>query len=517
MVITDDTLKKIITGVVPAAGKAVSRTAKRAAELAAKTKPPAYPRVNTRQPTKGPEANAPMGTLVADTEAFLRSQSAPQNLEMITQTYPGMRRLFSQDPKQTAANIIEHMTDNVLSLYDLAGKKKIAADSAKWYDGANRIASEMGQRFKMPTEKAAGVLAVLSPQKDWYQNVALAERLIKAMSEVSPASRWTPEMDKVALTGSLDKQGMTAFTRSADFKNVRGRPYGEMQTPEQKAMWLRAYDEATSGRNYREIAPNGDILDYMTNADGTRSKFIPATFRDMAKAINIIEGPGTLESISPLLGNEHKVRNFFNNILSPQSPLDVTADTHQIAAGVLMPYGGSAPEVLHGLSGASSPKQGMPWANIGGQETGTTSAYGLHFDATRRAAEQQGWLPREMQSITWEQLRALMPSWMRGNHPFVGKARSIWGMVDAGDITPEQARAAIIEEAQKLSGSAVPSWATYKGPRRAMLGGGAGLFGLVGATGLATAKEQPQQPQGLLGMSPEEAAAAEIEQYLRGR
>ncbi len=426
-------------------------------------------------------------------------------MEMMTRTYPGMSRLFSQDPAQTAENIVEHMKGNVLSLYDLAGQKNITAESAQWYDGANRIANEMATRFGQPPEKMAGVLAVLSPQKDWYQNVALAERLTKAMSELTPSSQWTKEMDDVALTGSMDKEGMTAFTRSADFANVRGRPYGEMQTPEQKAMWIRAYDEATNGRNYREIAPTGDILDYVTNADGTRSKFIPATFRDMGKAINILEGNGTLEEISPVLGQEHKVRNFFNNILSPQSPLDLTADTHQIAAGVMMPYGGSAPEVLHGLSGASSPNQGMPWKNIGGQETGTTSAYGLHFDATKRAAEEQGWLPREMQSITWEQLRALMPSWVRGRHPFVQRARDIWGMVDAGDLTPDQARSAIIQEAQQYSGNAIPSWKTYNGPRRNMLGGGAGLLGLVGSTGLATATEQPEQPaqppQGLMDMA----------------
>ena len=43
MDITDDILKKIVMGVAPAAGKAVSRTAKRAAELAAKPKPKLAP------------------------------------------------------------------------------------------------------------------------------------------------------------------------------------------------------------------------------------------------------------------------------------------------------------------------------------------------------------------------------------------------------------------------------------------------------------------------------------------
>lgn len=454
------------------------------------------PRVSTRVPKKGPDANAPMGSLIADTEAFLRNPSAAGNMEMMTRTYPGMSKLFSEDPAQTAENIVSHMKDNIISLYDLADAKGITAESAKWYDGANRIASELSQRFGVTPEQTSGVLAVLSPQKDWYQNVGLGERIIKAFRDVNPQSRWTPEMDQVALTSAADKDGMTAWMRDPEFETVvRGNSYGAMETPRQKAMWLRAYDEALNGRAYREVSPGGDLLDYALTGDGRRRSIVPQSFDNMAKAIRILEGDGSLDAISAELGQEHKVRNFFNNILSPQSPIDVTADTHQIAGGLLMPYGSSAPEVGHGLSGQSAPKQGMPWSSAGGMETGTPGAYGLHFDATKRAGEELGWLPRQMQSITWEQLRALMPPGIRGNHPFVGKARSIWGAVDRGEITPDQARAAIIKEAEAAGGGGLPSWVNYNGPRRSILGGGAGLLGVLGAAGLASAKEAPMSPE----------------------
>lgn len=502
-----DVLGKIIKGATPVV-KGASRAEKRAAEIAARaasrpsvtTSPETFNRVSTRQPTKGAEANAPMGSLIADTQAFLRTPSAAQNMQMMTQTYPGMSRLFSEDPNQTAENIIEHMKGNVLSLYDLADKKGITAESARWYDGANRIANEMSQRFGVQPEKAAGVLAVLSPQKDWYQNVGLGERIVKSFNEVNPQARWTPEMDAVSLTSAADKEGMTAWTRDPEFQTmVRGNSYGAMETPRQKAMWLRAYDEANNGRYYREVSPSGDLLDYATTKGGERRVIVPQSFDNMAKAIRILEGDGSLASISAELGDEHKVRNFFNNILTPQSPHDLTADTHQIAAGIMMPYGSSAPEVGHGLSGQSAPRQGMPWSNKGGPDTGTTGAYGLHFDATKRAAMDEGWLPREMQSITWEQLRALMPPGIRGNHPFVQQARDIWGAVDRGEITADQARQSIISAAEAAGGGGLPSWVNYAGPRRSMLGGGAGLLGLIGATGLASAKEVPQQaPQGLL-------------------
>lgn len=450
-----------------------------------------FQRVSTRTPTKGEEANAPIGSLVADTEAFLRTPSAGKNMAMMTETYPGLKGLLSEDPKQTAQNIVEHMKGNIISLYDLAAKKGITEESAKWYDGANRIASELAQRFQYTPEKTSGVLAVLSPQKDWYQNVALGERIIKSHAEVNPQMRWTPEMDNVSLTSGIDKDGTTAWTRSKEFEEkVRNQPYGAMETPREKAMWLRAYDEAKNGRFYREVSPGGDILDYATTNSGNRRVVVPQSWDNMAKAIRILEGDGSLASVSGELGSEHKVRNFFNNILTPSSPYDATMDTHQIAGGLLMPHGSSAPEVGHGLAGATAPKQGMPWSNTGGDVAGTTGAYGLHFDATKGAADELGWLPRQMQSITWEQIRALMPSTIRGNNPFVAKARSIWAMKDAGDITADQARAAIIDAAEKAGGGGMPSWVGYTGPRRSIAGGGAGLLGLIGATGLASAKEQ---------------------------
>jgi hypothetical protein len=50
---------------------------------------------------------------------------------------------------------------------------------------------------------------------------------------------------------------------------------------------------------------------------------------------------GSLENISQTLGDGHKVRNFYNNIISPNAGSDVTIDTHAIAAANLMPWGSS--------------------------------------------------------------------------------------------------------------------------------------------------------------------------------
>lgn len=465
---------------------------------AATPRPEDYQRVSTRLPSgRGATEDPYTQSLISDTEAFLRNPSAPQNLKMMTETYPGFRGLLSTDPKETAENITEQMKGNIISLYDLAEKSGITKESAKWYDGARRISDELSGRFNTTPEKAAGVLAVMSPQKDWYQNVALAERIIKHLSELQPSAAWTPQMDAHALSKAPDKKtGLTAWTKSKLFDEVRGRPWGEMDTPEKKAMWLRAYDEANFGSSFREISPEGDVLDYVRKKDGSNATLVHQNFPNIAKAIRIFEGDGSLRSISDELGNEHKVRNFFNNILTPDSPFDVTADTHQIAGGLLMPYGSSAPEVLHGLAGQSVPQAGMPWSSTGGKDTGTSGAYGLYYDATRRAAEEVGgWIPRQMQSITWEQLRELMPSTIRGNHPFVNTARTIWRLKDEGQITADQARKMIIEAAKEAGGGSRPSWADYTGPRRSIAKGAGATAGLLGLTAAGLATAQPQGPQ----------------------
>ena len=57
---------------------------------------------------------------------------------------------------------------------------------------------------------------------------------------------------------------------------------------------------------------------------------------------------GSLESVSLSLGDAHKVRNFYNNIVAPDSQLgEVTIDTHAVAAAVFKPLSAKGYEVSH--------------------------------------------------------------------------------------------------------------------------------------------------------------------------
>jgi len=463
-------------------------------------------RVDTRLPTEVvKDDNLKTGAMVSDGDSLMGNPNIYDNLVMMTDHYPGLKRLYSDDVAEIRGNITNRMTDNIVSLYDMSDKLGIAKDSANWYVGANRIANGLASRFGISDTKAAGVLAVMSPQKDWFQNVGLGERIIKHHTELGPNAPWTPEMEAITVTVPASRRGKGKANNTAwqDGKNgaildaIKGKAWGQLETPMEKALWLRAYDEAHFGKNFREISPDGDILGYDIKKDGNPSAIAHQGFGDIAKAVRILEGEGTLTSISPELGGNHKVRNFFNNILNPDSPNDVTVDTHQIAAGLFRPLGSSAVEVHHGLNGANIKGNPARWSNEGKAETGMAGSYGLYFDATTDAASLRGTLPREMQSISWEQLRTLFPNNLKQDKDFVAKTEGIWRAVDSGTLSSIGAREAIIKLAQSKGAGGVPDWKNYKGPRRdigtyattAGRAAGAGTL-LLGSAGLATAQEE---------------------------
>ena len=455
-------------------------------------------RVDTRLPTEVvKDDNLKTGAMVSDGDSLMGNPNMYGNLVMMTDHYPGLKRLYSDDVAEIRGNITNRMTDNIVSLYDMSDKLGIAKDSANWYVGANRIANGLSTRFGISDTKSAGVLAVMSPQKDWFQNVGLGERIIKHHTELGPNAPWTPEMEAMTITVPPSRKGKGKSNNTAwqDGKNgaildaIKGKAWGQLETPMEKALWLRAYDEAHFGKNFREVSPDGDILGYDIKKDGNPSSIAHQGFGDIAKAVRILEGDGTLTSISPELGGNHKVRNFFNNILNPDSPNDVTVDTHQIAAGLFRPLGSSAVEVHHGLNGANIKGNPARWSNEGKAETGMAGSYGLYFDATADAASLRGTLPREMQSISWEQLRTLFPNNLKQDKDFVAKTEGIWRAVDSGTLSSIGAREAIIKLAQSKGAGGVPSWKNYTGQRRDI---GAGTL-LLGSAGLATAKALPEE------------------------
>ena len=417
-------------------------------------------RVSTRRPsTKESNRFHPdvdNGALVVDLESQLRApKNFARNMKLL-RTYAPIPRVRGESDADFARRFVAHIKSNLLNAHDSMDPSQ--RERAKnWYSGARKIADAWSRRFGLPPDQIAGAMAVLSPQKDWFQNASLAERTIVI---------WQGQQDTTFGPEMLSKAGdiMAGYLKSNEKPNgtsqktidkfnllvsaVDGLTLAEAaeQSDEHAAAWVRMYDETFNDKGFRIITPEGGFGGFSKNDDGsTNSKVAWGSYAEIGKAISIIRNP-TKENINEQLGNGHKVRNFFNNILTPDAGSDVTIDTHAVAIAMMMPYAAKALAVGHNFGSAKgSSKNG---------DLGIAGVYALYAQAYREAAAERQLLPREMQSITWEAARVLFPD-KKKSAKSLKAAEKVWDSYASGRITLDQAREQIYESAGKLG---QPEW-----------------------------------------------------------
>lgn len=402
-------------------------------------------RISTRVPGLKSSSEDPLKeNLVIGLDAMKANPAAfAHNMELV-KTYPGVK-ITAKTPDKIAEQFIDHVRGNLRWLYEQT-PKDIRERSKLWYDGARKIAERVGEKYGLHDYQVAGTLAALSPQKDWFQNVSLAERLIDIHEKFKADTKAvaTPEMKSTA------DRIFAAPQYGEDLKTVLEKPYADLNL-RQKAMWIRLRDEAHNPRGYHTISPEGDRV-------GKPSGNVAwGSLVEIAKAVKVLDG-GTRDIASSEMGAKHKVRNFYNNILAPNAPHgDVTIDTHAVAAGLMRPLSGSSSEVMHNF-GSSPMKEKAPadWraAKTAGV-SGAEGTYGIFAEAYRREAQALGILPRELQSITWEAVRGLFTPTFKRNKMSAQKIDNIWAQAKAGKITADEARAQISKVA---GGIDAPDW-----------------------------------------------------------
>lgn len=422
-------------------------------------------RIGTRNPTAVSSTETGYGN---DTVIGLPALRADQELldktnALIKAEYPQLRIEPGQSPVDAMVNFVK---DNLVWLHDSIApemtKKGIVEDVTarmrRWYDGGRKITSDWSKEYNTPMEGVAGAIAALSPQRDWHQNLSQAERILKIVKDTPNEGRFTPEMDSTMSSWIMKTKeefaakALSDETRAAldaDLQDLRSKPFNELDNW-QKAVWARLYSESHMPKEYNIFSPEGDRLGFAKKKDGSPRKVTWGSFDQIGNAISIIENP-TKENISNRLGNEHKVRNFYNNILLPNDPRfgDVTIDTHAVAAGLLKPLSGTSTEVMHNFGGG-----GAPGSNI----TGISGLYPVYAEAYRQAAKERGLLPREMQSITWEAVRGLFKAEQKTDKAVGGLTdltQKIWNDYAKGNLTLDQARTAILETAGGIDS---PNW-----------------------------------------------------------
>ena len=84
------------------------------------------------------------------------------------------------DPKTKYEKLVEYIKNNLIALHNKF-PEDLRAQATLWYDGARKIAENLAQRYNLTEEQVGGILAVLSPQKQWFMNIAQAEQVIHTM------------------------------------------------------------------------------------------------------------------------------------------------------------------------------------------------------------------------------------------------------------------------------------------------------------------------------------------------
>lgn len=412
--------------------------------------------VGKRIPSRLPTAKKPLDdpldrTLTIDREAARRAPDAYEhNVRRLTDI-PGLGHLAdATDPLEIEQAAMKHFEDNLNFLFSITPEGKIERNR-QWYDGANRFSHTLANRYRIEPESMAGAVAALSPQKDWYQNASLAERLADIHFTRSDFVT-TPEMIQVGL-GGKDKKLKDPMHQQL-LQSMVGKRLQDLETDLERAIWIRMYDETYNPRHYREFVPTGELGDFIKRGDGEERKVSWGSFNEISKADQSLRSGGDIDLISQLMGTKHKVRSFYNNNAEPNSPFnDVTGDTHQVAANALMPYSGKSGPV-HQNFGTAPGKDDKPANWVGTKNSsvvGVHGTYPLHADAVRNVAAQHGLQGREAQSITWETIREMFTPELKRNPAFVAEVEGLWRAVERGDISANTARERIAHIAARPS------------------------------------------------------------------
>lgn len=352
--------------------------------------------------------------------------------------YPNLR---SADVKggsdKIVSGVLDHIKSNISFLFDKADKAQRGA--AVWYYGARSRVDGLVDKYKVNDASVVGVYAVLSPRTDWDTNVYVAEKLI-AIHSSQQNHAWDKDMEARRL--ELIKRPTLSAYKDV-LKSIKGQKLSALTDPVAKAAWIRIYDEAHSSIKegdrlilpYNKVNADGTLGAQVRRDDGKLASASWGKLNRAAVAVTILESNGDPKTISTLLGQRHKVRSFYNDILDPFSAnKDVVGDIHAVGAAWFAPLNDTSAPVLHAF--ALSPAKGEApegWKSVGRSGyTGVAGTYPIYVEAYRQVAEQLKLPPHQVQAVVWTVKRDLFE---RIKKEAPEKIREMWKDYSSGKQT----------------------------------------------------------------------------------
>jgi hypothetical protein len=394
-------------------------------------------------------------------EVFIKNANIIKDYPIVSGVSKFKEAKTVSDAQKIYDVFVKQVSDNLVYLID-SFKEEFREISTLWYDGANILANDLANKYGVSTEQVAGIIASLSPQKDWYQNVRLAELVLSAFKENPVLSdkmikkqkqisdKGLKDYEKDVKKGKKTKEGLAKKKEDVkiilnELSKYVGKPLSEVPL-EYKSFVIRLDNEVNGSKDYPILSPDGQILGTATTSQNENAKVAWGSYAEISKAVSIYLD-GSQSNISSSLGDMHKIRNFYNNIIDPMSKDgDVTIDTHAVAAALLLPLSGNSKQVGQNFGTGTS--------NSG--PFGIKGLYYAYSDAYALAAKETGLLPRQVQSITWEAVRGLFTDTFKRNKSEVKKINDIWQNYINKKIDINEARKQIAESA---GGIKDPTWA----------------------------------------------------------
>ena len=337
-----------------------------------------------------------------------------------------------RNPDNIGEKIVQRIAENLVWLYDKV-PENLRQRSKLWYDGGRKVAETWAQRYGLRARQTAAIIAIFSPQTGWFANMSMAERLLdvyfsarRQKADQAMLDWFDTDQGKGYNKADIEGKSLEELIQANDFRRA--------------AIWVRAYDKAHNSEARHALSPEGGTLDIeMTPTGSGPARTSYMTNKSIETALSVIVD-GSVDNIFKQIGSDFKVRDFYNKIFNPGNQNAVTIDTHAVGAGLL--------SVVSSNDSVVEDNFGNP----GNAPSGQKGTYPIYFEAYRRAAQKLGILPRELQSITWEAIRALFDS--SEKRKLRPQVEAIWKKVDKGEITAEQAREEIFDLAGGFSKTA---------------------------------------------------------------
>ena len=358
--------------------------------------------VSKKNPVNAVTNQPDLASMKATPEAFEHNMKVFQSAK----AYPNFREedFNGKTPEQVAHMVVDHFKANIRYLYDHADEATKKGGMI-WYQTAHKIATDFGKQYGVPEASSVAVVAALSPQKDWDQNIYLAQRVM-SIANGQKNHAWDAGMNSAAkrIWKPKDQEIVNA---------IKGKTLGELTDPVEKGAWIRTYDEAHSNRQYGVFTGTG--VGELATSKVTGKPKIAAwqALSAIANAVKCMDANDDASIISSSIGDNHKVRSFYNNILDPMSPnKDVTIDTHAVGCALMRSLSSASAPVLQNFGNGpmkenmSKAPGFMPVSNSKAG-TGACGLYGIYAEAYRQAADEIGILPQQLQAIVWVQKRVL--------------------------------------------------------------------------------------------------------------